>query len=92
MKQFQQLHYQFVSEINYSLIYSIDLILICTLSLQTLTKKENKGCESPEPDMDPYGNSLTPDEKYSRLNDEYQRAMHQNSMRVSVGSYKGAIN
>jgi hypothetical protein len=39
--------------------------------LQTLTKKENKGCESPEPDMDPYGNSLTPDEKYSRLNEEF---------------------
>jgi hypothetical protein len=42
--------------------------------------------------MDPYGNSLTPDEKYSRLNEEYQRAMHQNSMRVSVVWYRSVVS
>lgn len=59
--------------------------------VETLTKKENKGCESPEPDMDPYGNSLTPDEKYSRLNEEYQRAMHQNSMRHNMSPYSNQV-
>ena len=59
--------------------------------VETLTKKENKGCESPEPDMDPYGNSLTPDEKYSRLNEEYQRAMHQNSMRHNMSPYPNQV-
>ncbi|KAK3097322.1 hypothetical protein FSP39_008615 [Pinctada imbricata] len=49
--------------------------------IEALNKKEHKGCESPDPDADPYGNSMIPEEKYSRMNEEYQRVMHQNSMR-----------
>jgi len=48
-----------------------------------LNKKDHKGCESPDPDSDPYSHSLTPEEKYSRMNEEYQRVMQQNSLRVS---------
>ncbi|KAL5005504.1 hypothetical protein ScPMuIL_018960 [Solemya velum] len=53
--------------------------------IETLNKKEHKGCESPDPESDPYMDSIGPDDKYNRINEEYQnlRVMHQNPMRVS---------
>ncbi|XP_033749140.1 myocyte-specific enhancer factor 2C-like isoform X1 [Pecten maximus] len=55
--------------------------------IESLNKKDHKGCESPEPDTDPYSHPLTPEEKYSRMNEEYQRVMHQNSMRHGMSPY-----
>lgn len=52
--------------------------------IDALNKKEHKGCESPEMEGDMYSNSLSIEEKYNRMNEEYQRALHhQNQMRPS---------
>ncbi|WAQ98365.1 hypothetical protein MAR_022738, partial [Mya arenaria] len=40
----------------------------------SLNKKEHKGCESPDPECDPYMNTISFEEKYNRMNEDYQRA------------------
>ncbi|XP_046562660.1 myocyte-specific enhancer factor 2A-like isoform X1 [Haliotis rubra] len=50
--------------------------------IEALNKKEHKGCESPEPiEQDPFAQGLRGDDKYERINDDYQRVMQQNVMR-----------
>lgn len=52
--------------------------------IDALNKKEHKGCDSPDPDYDAYSNSLSMEEKYNRMNEDYQRVLHhQNQMRLS---------
>ena len=59
--------------------------MIFYVYFQALNKKEHKGCESPEMEGDMYSNSLSIEEKYNRMNEEYQRALHhQNQMRVNT--------
>jgi MADS-box transcription enhancer factor 2A len=51
---------------------------------QALNKKEHKGCDSPDPECDPYMTPMTFEEKYNRMNEDYQRVLQQqNQMRVS---------
>ena len=61
---------------------------------QALNKKEHKGCESPEMESgDIYPNSLSIEEKYNRMNEEYQRALHhQSQMRVNVTSIRHILS
>lgn len=56
--------------------------------IEALNKKEHKGCDSPDPESDPYSNTMTQDEKYNRMNDEYQRVLQQNSMRHTLSPYQ----
>ena len=84
-KKFRRVMMIFFREIAYQLFIQKKSIRTCyhvCMFFQALNKKEHKGCESPDPDVDPY--AMTPDEKYSRMNEEYQRVMHQNSMRVRI--------
>ncbi|NP_001161589.1 myocyte enhancer factor [Saccoglossus kowalevskii] len=48
--------------------------------IEALNKKENKGCESPEPGDEPY--QLTPrtEAKYSKINEEFELMMHSNTV------------
>ena len=51
---------------------------------QALNKKEHKGCDSPDPECDPYSmSSMNFEEKYNRMNEDYQRVLQQNQLRVS---------
>ncbi|XP_052277490.1 myocyte-specific enhancer factor 2C-like isoform X3 [Dreissena polymorpha] len=56
-----------------------------------LNKKEHKGCDSPDPDCDPYSNSIMSfEEKYNRMNEDYQRVLQQqqqNQLRSSMSPY-----
>lgn len=56
-------------------------IMFC-LYFQALNKKEHKGCDSPDPDCDPYMSSMNFEEKYNRMNEDYQRVLQQNQLRV----------
>ncbi|XP_013384736.1 myocyte-specific enhancer factor 2A isoform X3 [Lingula anatina] len=58
--------------------------------IEALNKKEHKGCESPEPDAESY--TLTPrtEERYQRINQEFQDMMMKQTgtMRGGVGGYQ----
>ncbi|KAK3610262.1 hypothetical protein CHS0354_022325 [Potamilus streckersoni] len=60
--------------------------------IEALNKKEHKGCESPDLEQDPYCSTLGLEDKYSsRMTDDYQRVLHQNSMRPSLpGPYSNS--
>lgn len=55
--------------------------------IDALNKKEHKGCDSPDPECDPYMNSMSLEEKYNRMNDDYQRVLQQNQMRSPMSPY-----
>ncbi|XP_053406164.1 myocyte-specific enhancer factor 2A-like isoform X2 [Mercenaria mercenaria] len=59
--------------------------------IDALNKKEHKGCDSPDPECDPYMNSMTFEEKYNRMNEDYQRVLQQqNQMRSPMSPYPPA--
>ncbi|XP_050403682.1 myocyte-specific enhancer factor 2A [Patella vulgata] len=54
--------------------------------IEHLNKKEHKGCDSPEPiDTDPYVHGMRTDDKYDRINDEYQRVMQHSQLNQMRG-------
>ncbi|XP_052793393.1 myocyte-specific enhancer factor 2C-like isoform X2 [Mya arenaria] len=56
--------------------------------IDSLNKKEHKGCESPDPECDPYMNTISFEEKYNRMNEDYQRVLQQqNQMRAPMSPY-----
>ncbi|XP_038073318.1 myocyte-specific enhancer factor 2C-like isoform X2 [Patiria miniata] len=51
--------------------------------IELLNKKENKGCDSPDQDVEGYNCTLTPrtEAKYSKINEEFDRMMNGNMSR-----------
>lgn len=59
------------------------LLLIFLWTWQALNKKENKGCESPDPDS---SYALTPrtEEKYKKINEEFDNMIKSHKIPVST--------
>ena len=69
--------------IDYNALYINHKLIF--IYFQALNKKEHKGCDSPDPECDPYMTPMTFEEKYNRMNEDYQRVLQQqNQMRVRL--------
>ena len=82
-----QLCILYLSLDSLSSVYFVVLLLLHDpffFYFQALNKKEHKGCDSPDPECDPYSmSSMNFEEKYNRMNEDYQRVLQQNQLRVS---------
>lgn len=63
---------------------ALSVVIKALVYFQALNKKEHKGCDSPDPDCDPYMSSMNFEEKYNRMNEDYQRVLQQNQLRVGI--------